>query len=104
MPEYFNASLKDLGLDYLDMYLMHTPFAFEHVPGDLHPKNPDGSMRVDLSTDLIAVWKVCFFIFTPTYFIFLHLLQPIITIISIENKSEKIVNNNKIKLVICRYQ
>ncbi|XP_059053387.1 aldo-keto reductase family 1 member A1-like [Achroia grisella] len=57
VPEYFNNSLKDLGLDYLDMYIMHTPFAFEHIPGDLHPKNPDGSMRVDLSTDLIAVWK-----------------------------------------------
>ncbi|KAM3962490.1 aldo-keto reductase family 1 member A1 [Aphomia sociella] len=55
--EYFNESMKDLGLEYVDLYLMHTPFAFEHVPGDLHPKNPDGSMKVDLSTDLIAVWK-----------------------------------------------
>ncbi|XP_063627855.1 aldo-keto reductase family 1 member A1 [Cydia splendana] len=57
VPEYFNASLRDLGLEYLDLYLMHTPFAFEHVPGDLHPKNPDGSIKVDLTTDLIAVWK-----------------------------------------------
>nr|QMX42080.1 alcohol dehydrogenase AD4 [Dioryctria abietella] len=57
VPEYFNSSLKDLGLEYLDMYLMHTPFAFEHVPGDLHPKNSDGSMKVDFTTDLIAVWK-----------------------------------------------
>ncbi|CAK1583493.1 unnamed protein product [Parnassius mnemosyne] len=57
VPEYFDASFRDLGLDYIDMYLMHTPFAFEHVPGDLHPKNPDGSMKVDLTTDLIGVWK-----------------------------------------------
>lgn len=57
VPEYFNASLKDLGLDYVDLYLMHTPFAFEHVPGDLHPKNSDGSMKIDMSTDLIGVWK-----------------------------------------------
>ncbi|XP_031770164.2 aldo-keto reductase family 1 member A1-like [Galleria mellonella] len=57
VPEYFNNSIKDLGLDYVDLYLMHTPFAFVHVPGDLHPKNPDGSMKVDHSTDLIAVWK-----------------------------------------------
>ncbi|XP_049877479.1 aldo-keto reductase family 1 member A1-like [Pectinophora gossypiella] len=57
VQEYFDASLKDLGLDYVDMYLIHTPFAFEHVPGDLHPKNPDGSMRVDNSTDLLALWK-----------------------------------------------
>ncbi|XP_068619098.1 aldo-keto reductase family 1 member A1-like [Battus philenor] len=57
VEKYFNASLQDLGLDYLDLYLMHTPFAFEDVPGDLHPKNPDGSMKVDLTTDLIGVWK-----------------------------------------------
>ncbi|XP_028178349.1 aldo-keto reductase family 1 member A1-like [Ostrinia furnacalis] len=57
VQEYFDASLRDLGLDYVDLYLMHTPFAFEHVPGDLHPANPDGTMRADLTTDLVAVWK-----------------------------------------------
>ncbi|KAL0869243.1 hypothetical protein ABMA27_007514 [Loxostege sticticalis] len=57
VQEYFDASLRDLGLEYVDLYLMHTPFAFEHVPGDLHPKNPDGTIRADLSTDLVAVWK-----------------------------------------------
>jgi diketogulonate reductase-like aldo/keto reductase len=31
----FEASLKKLGLDYLDLYLIHTPFAFQ--PGN----NPD---------------------------------------------------------------
>ncbi|XP_034834110.1 aldo-keto reductase family 1 member A1-like [Maniola hyperantus] len=57
VEEYFEASRRDLGLDYIDMYLIHVPFAFEHVPGDLHPKNPDGSMKMDHSTDLVAVWK-----------------------------------------------
>ncbi|KOB77198.1 Alcohol dehydrogenase AD5 [Operophtera brumata] len=57
VQEYFDASFKDLGLDYIDLYLVHTPFAFEDVPGDLHPKNPDGTMKVDHSTDLLAVWK-----------------------------------------------
>ncbi|CAH2045626.1 unnamed protein product, partial [Iphiclides podalirius] len=57
VPEYFEGSFNDLGLDYLDLYLMHTPFAFEHVPGDLHPKNPDGTMKVDHTTDMIGVWK-----------------------------------------------
>ncbi|XP_053614117.1 aldo-keto reductase family 1 member A1-like [Plodia interpunctella] len=57
VAEYFEASMKDLGLEYVDLYLMHTPFAFVHVPGDLHPKNPDGTMRVDHSTDLLSVWK-----------------------------------------------
>jgi hypothetical protein len=58
VPQYFEASLRDLGLDYMDLYLMHTPFAFEHVPGDLHPKNPDGTIRADHSTDLLGVWRV----------------------------------------------
>lgn len=51
---------SDLNLEYIDLYLLHTPFAFEHVPGDLHPKNPDGTMKVDHSTDLAEVWKVIF--------------------------------------------
>ncbi|CAB3246110.1 unnamed protein product [Arctia plantaginis] len=57
VQEYFNSSFEDLNLQYLDMYLLHTPFAFEHVPGDLHPKNPDGSAKMDHTTDLLALWK-----------------------------------------------
>ncbi|CAH1637652.1 unnamed protein product [Spodoptera littoralis] len=57
VQEYFDASLQDLNLEYVDLYLIHTPFAFEHVPGDLHPKNPDGSMKVDHSTNLLELWK-----------------------------------------------
>ncbi|XP_021193613.2 aldo-keto reductase family 1 member A1 [Helicoverpa armigera] len=57
VQEYFDASLRDLNLDYIDLYLIHTPFAFEHVPGDLHPKNPDGSMKVDHTTNLLELWK-----------------------------------------------
>ncbi|XP_041969140.1 aldose reductase-related protein 2-like [Aricia agestis] len=57
VEEFFAASLANLGLEYLDLYLIHTPFGFEYVPGDLHPKNPDGSMKFDFTTDLMAVWK-----------------------------------------------
>ncbi|XP_045528221.1 1,5-anhydro-D-fructose reductase-like [Pieris brassicae] len=57
IDEYFEKSFKALGLQYIDLYLMHTPFTFEHVPGDLHPKNPDGSMKVNLTTDIVSTWK-----------------------------------------------
>nr|XP_026489752.1 alcohol dehydrogenase [NADP(+)]-like [Vanessa tameamea] len=57
VEEYFDASYRDLGLEYIDLYLLHAPFAFEHVPGDLHPKNTDGSMKFDYKNDLVAVWK-----------------------------------------------
>ncbi|XP_026734659.1 alcohol dehydrogenase [NADP(+)]-like isoform X2 [Trichoplusia ni] len=57
VQEFFDASLRDLNLEYVDLYLIHVPFAFQHVPGDLHPKNPDGSMKVDHSTNLLELWK-----------------------------------------------
>lgn len=57
VQEYFDISLRNLNLEYMDLYLIHTPFAFEYVPDDLHPKNPDGSMRMDHSTNLLEIWK-----------------------------------------------
>ncbi|KAM6327357.1 aldo-keto reductase family 1 member A1 isoform 2-T3 [Podargus strigoides] len=48
-------TLGDLKLDYLDLYLMHWPHAFER--GDnLFPKNPDNTMRYDY-TDYKDTWK-----------------------------------------------
>ena len=42
----FRKSLKDLGLDYLDLYLIHWPVAFER--GNLpFPHGPDGKIKVD---------------------------------------------------------
>ena len=36
-------TLKELQLNYLDLYLIHWPIAFQ--PGDVNmPKNPDGSI------------------------------------------------------------
>ncbi|XP_077981326.1 aldo-keto reductase family 1 member B1-like [Glandiceps talaboti] len=58
-------TLKDLGLDYLDMYLMHWPFAFRKVvPGYcptsdmqvLFPKTPDGTLAcIDIS--FLETWS-----------------------------------------------
>eukprot|EP00301_Raphidiophrys_heterophryoidea_P000586 c10296_g1_i2.p1 GENE.c10296_g1_i2~~c10296_g1_i2.p1 ORF type:complete len:291 (+),score=62.84 c10296_g1_i2:27-899(+) len=43
-------TLADLGLEYLDLYLIHWPISFENAnpPGEfavLFPKHPDGTMR-----------------------------------------------------------
>jgi len=39
----FEASLKRLGLEYLDLYLIHTPFAFQ--PGaDQDPRDQNGNL------------------------------------------------------------
>ena len=47
-------TLSDLQLDYVDLYLMHWPIAFQ--PGDVKmPKNPDGSMIYD-DTHYIDTW------------------------------------------------
>ncbi len=49
-------SLKDLQLEYVDLYLIHTPFAFEKVKGDFHPQDENGEIKLDLSTDHVKIW------------------------------------------------
>jgi alcohol dehydrogenase (NADP+) len=52
----FNASLDRLGLDYLDLYLSHTPFAFQ--PGDdPDPRDQDGNIIYDRGVTLLDTWK-----------------------------------------------
>ena len=51
-------TLRDLKLDYLDLYIIHWPQAFEHVDGSNRsfPKNPDGTMKYDTKTTLLETW------------------------------------------------
>lgn len=52
----FEASLNKLGLDYLDLYLIHTPFAFQ--PGDNQdPRDPDGNVIYDREVTLLDTWR-----------------------------------------------
>jgi aldehyde reductase len=52
----FDASLDRLKLNYLDLYLMHTPFAFQ--PGDEQdPRDQNGDVVYDDGVTLLDTWK-----------------------------------------------
>jgi alcohol dehydrogenase (NADP+) len=52
----FEASLERLGLDYIDLYLIHTPFAFQ--PGDEQdPRDENGDVIYDKSVTLADTWR-----------------------------------------------
>ena len=52
----FAASLDRLGLSYLDLYLIHTPFAFQ--PGDEQdPRDQDGNVIYDDGVTLLDTWR-----------------------------------------------
>jgi alcohol dehydrogenase (NADP+) len=50
------ASLDRLGLEYLDLYLIHTPFAFQ--PGDEQdPRDQSGGVLYDNGLTLLDTWR-----------------------------------------------
>jgi diketogulonate reductase-like aldo/keto reductase len=52
----FEASLKRLQLDYVDLYLIHTPFAFK--PGDdQDPRDANGNVIYDQGLTLLDTWR-----------------------------------------------
>jgi alcohol dehydrogenase (NADP+) len=52
----FEGSLKRLQLDYLDLYLIHTPYAFQ--PGDNQdPRNEKDEVIYDKEITLLDTWK-----------------------------------------------
>ncbi|WP_227255004.1 aldo/keto reductase [Frigoriglobus tundricola] len=51
----FEASLQKLQLDYVDLYLIHTPFAFR--PGDEQdPRDANGDVIYDKGVTLLETW------------------------------------------------
>src|SRR5271170_5740414 len=51
----FDASLDRLKLNYLDLYLIHTPYAFQ--PGDEQdPRDQNGSIIYDNEVTLLGTW------------------------------------------------
>jgi diketogulonate reductase-like aldo/keto reductase len=52
----FEASLKRLQLDHVDLYLIHTPFAFQ--PGDEQdPRDANGNVIYDKGVTLLDTWR-----------------------------------------------
>ena len=52
----FNASLQRLRLTYLDLYLIHTPYAFQ--PGDNQdPRDQNGNVLYDDGVTLLDTWR-----------------------------------------------
>ncbi|MGA9244508.1 MAG: aldo/keto reductase [Silvibacterium sp.] len=52
----FEASLDRLRLNYLDLYLIHTPFAFQ--PGDEQdPRDQNGNVVYDHGVTLLDTWR-----------------------------------------------
>src|ERR1700678_686815 len=52
----FEASLERLGLKYLDLYLIHTPYAFQ--PGDdQDPRDQNGNILYDQGVTLLDTWR-----------------------------------------------
>lgn len=51
----FDASCQRLGLDYIDSYIMHTPFAF--LPGEEQdPRDEHGHVIYDAGVSLVDTW------------------------------------------------
>ncbi|NP_001153411.1 aldo-keto reductase-like [Nasonia vitripennis] len=49
-------SLTDLGVEYLDLYLIHWPMAYKDGPNNF-PQTPEGKPLLDVDVDYLDTWK-----------------------------------------------
>lgn len=55
VEKYLRGSLRDLQLDYIDLYLIHTPFSVPETDGDFQ-RHANGDIVLDTDTDHAATW------------------------------------------------
>lgn len=53
-----DLTLNNLGVDYLDMYLIHVPAGIHKTADYQMLVYDNGTYAIDNSTDLLAIWKV----------------------------------------------
>ncbi|KAF8913278.1 reductase AKOR2 [Mucidula mucida] len=56
VKQSFEHSLKELGLEYIDLYLIHSPTPVAYEDGNHFPTNPDGTTRLDNNIKINDVW------------------------------------------------
>ncbi|XP_078051623.1 aldo-keto reductase family 1 member A1-like [Augochlora pura] len=56
VEKWIKKSLEDLQLEYLDLYLVHTPFTFAEIDDKLYTFDEDGNIIMDTTTDHVKVW------------------------------------------------
>jgi hypothetical protein len=65
VEKYLKRSLDNLGLDYVDLYLVHVSFGFPEEGEEIHPVDADRNILLDKSTNHINIWKVQYFTILP---------------------------------------
>ncbi|XP_023939996.2 1,5-anhydro-D-fructose reductase-like [Bicyclus anynana] len=59
VKKFLELQLKRLQMDYVDLYLIHVPFAFLCDADTLTPVvNANGEYQLDIDTDHVSTWKV----------------------------------------------
>jgi alcohol dehydrogenase (NADP+) len=57
VEHFLNLSLTALELDYVDLYLIHTPLGAKYVDDKtLFPTNADGVLDYDMTTNILKIW------------------------------------------------
>ncbi|KAF5305064.1 hypothetical protein FQA39_LY09326 [Lamprigera yunnana] len=55
--KYAEASLKNIQVDYVDLFLLHFPLGMHDIEGNLVSLTPEGEVDFDYTTDHVAIWK-----------------------------------------------